>query len=180
MHVCHYCAISSELHTYNTAATLSSTSILSTNLSTNDTDNLSATALVHQLISSSSIQPAGSRQWNLSTGYTQNPNSQNYLSLLVITEDTQLNNPETNQQPTLTSNILPATITENELLDAIFPFKLEELSIMLLFSEAALEEKLITAMYIDAKVDGHFIKLILDSRSAGSIIIKQFIDQLGR
>ncbi|KAG9287799.1 hypothetical protein G9A89_017394 [Geosiphon pyriformis] len=34
-------------------------------------------------------------------------------------------------------------------------------------------------MYTDAKVDSQYIKLILDSRSAGSIITKQLIDQLG-
>ncbi|KAG9284455.1 hypothetical protein G9A89_014059 [Geosiphon pyriformis] len=33
-------------------------------------------------------------------------------------------------------------------------------------------------MYTDAKVDGHAIKLILNSGSAGNIIIKQLIDQL--
>ncbi|KAG9291292.1 hypothetical protein G9A89_021794 [Geosiphon pyriformis] len=36
---------------------------------------------------------------------------------------------------------------------------------------AALEEKLITAMYTNAKINGQVIKLILDSGSAGSIII---------
>ncbi|KAG9284517.1 hypothetical protein G9A89_014121 [Geosiphon pyriformis] len=36
------------------------------------------------------------------------------------------------------------------------------------------------AMYTDVKVDGQFIKLILDSKSAGSIITKQLMDQLGR
>ncbi|KAG9302595.1 hypothetical protein G9A89_007299 [Geosiphon pyriformis] len=107
-------------------------------------------------------------------------NTQNYLSLLVTTEDTQPNNLETNQQPILTSNILPATITENKSLDTIFPFKLKELLTMLLFSEAALEEKSIMAMYTDVKVDGHSIKLILDSELAGSIITKQLMDQLSR
>ncbi|KAG9288235.1 hypothetical protein G9A89_021266 [Geosiphon pyriformis] len=116
---------------------------------------------------------------NSDTGYTQNPNFQNYLSLLVTPKDSQPNNPKTNQQPTLTSNIPPATITENESLDAIFPFELKKLSTMLLFSRATLEEKLITAMYTDAKVDGHSIKLILDSGSAGSIITRQLMDQLG-
>ncbi|KAG9284022.1 hypothetical protein G9A89_022796 [Geosiphon pyriformis] len=71
------------------------------------------------------------------------------------------------------------TITENKLLDTIFPFELEKPSTTLLFSGAALEEKLITAMYTDAKVDGHSIKLILDSESAGSIITKQLMNQLG-
>ncbi|KAG9299440.1 hypothetical protein G9A89_009392 [Geosiphon pyriformis] len=43
---------------------------------------------------------------------------------------------------------------------------------------AALDTKPITAMYTDAKVDGHAIKLILDSSSADSIIMKQLMDQL--
>ncbi|KAG9294958.1 hypothetical protein G9A89_017752 [Geosiphon pyriformis] len=134
--------------------------------------------IVYQLIPSSSTQPAESQQWNSGTGYIQNPNSQNYLSLLITTEDAQSNNLETNQQPTLTSNILPATITENKLLNAIFPFKLKELSTTPLFSGATLEKKPITAMYTDAKVDGHSIKLILDNRLADSIITKQLMDQL--
>ncbi|KAG9297565.1 hypothetical protein G9A89_007640 [Geosiphon pyriformis] len=41
------------------------------------------------------------------------------------------------------------------------------------------EKKPLMAMYTDAKVDGHSIKLILDSGSVGSIITKQLIDQLG-
>ncbi|KAG9301832.1 hypothetical protein G9A89_004511 [Geosiphon pyriformis] len=47
-----------------------------------------------------------------------------------------------------------------------------------LFSRAAFEEKPITVMYTNAKVDGQFIKLILDSGSAGSIITQQLMDQL--
>ncbi|KAG9293069.1 hypothetical protein G9A89_016431 [Geosiphon pyriformis] len=92
---------------------------------------------------------------------------------------TQPNNLETNQHPKLISNILPATITENKSLDAIFPFELKELSTMPLFSRAVLKEKPITAIYTNAKVDGHPIKLILNSGSAGSIITKQLMDQLG-
>ncbi|KAG9294287.1 hypothetical protein G9A89_021646 [Geosiphon pyriformis] len=94
-------------------------------------------------------------------------------------EDAQFNNPETNQQATLTSNILPATITENESLDAIFLFEFEELLTMLLFNKATLKEKPITTMYTDVKVDGHSIKLILNSGSANSIITRQLMDQLG-
>ncbi|KAG9302616.1 hypothetical protein G9A89_007320 [Geosiphon pyriformis] len=103
----------------------------------------------------------------------------NYLSLLITPDDIQPNNLETNQQLTLTSNIPLATITENKSLDTIFSFELEKLSTTLLFSGTALKEKPITAMYTDAKVNGHPIKIILDSRSAGSIITKQLIDQLG-
>ncbi|KAG9307305.1 hypothetical protein G9A89_017133 [Geosiphon pyriformis] len=105
-----------------------------------------------------------------STGFTQNPNSQHYLSLLVTPEDATSSNQGIEQQQPSTNNIPPVTITENESLDAIFPFELKELSDMPLLNGATLEEKLITAMYTDAKVDDHSIKLIFDSGSAGSII----------
>ncbi|KAG9290964.1 hypothetical protein G9A89_011114 [Geosiphon pyriformis] len=49
---------------------------------------------------------------------------------------------------------------------------------VLLFSRATLDTKSITAMYTDVKVDGHSIKLILNSGSTGSIITKQLMDQL--
>ncbi|KAG9292676.1 hypothetical protein G9A89_008262 [Geosiphon pyriformis] len=80
----------------------------------------------------------------------------------------------TKKRPKTSSNI----ITNNKLLAAIFLFELEAPSITPLFSGAAFEEKPITTMYTDAKVDGHFIKLILDSGSAGSIITWQLMDQL--
>ncbi|KAG9296265.1 hypothetical protein G9A89_014857 [Geosiphon pyriformis] len=154
MGVCHYCATPSELHIYDTAANLSTTSISSANLSTDNTDNLLAintihlSAAVHQLILSSSTQP--------------NSNAQNYLSILVTPEDAQPNNLETKQQSTLTSNILLATITENKTLNTIFPFKLKETTPVLLFSGTVLNTKPITAMYTNVKVDGHSIKLILN------------------
>ncbi|KAG9291295.1 hypothetical protein G9A89_021797 [Geosiphon pyriformis] len=99
--------------------------------------------------------------------------------LKIVNEDVQPNNLETNQQPTITSNISPATIMEDESLAAIFFFKIKEPTEIFLFSGAAFEEKLITAMYMDGKIDGHSIKLILDSRSADSIITRQLMDQLG-
>ncbi|KAG9300809.1 hypothetical protein G9A89_003158 [Geosiphon pyriformis] len=104
---------------------------------------------------------------------------QNYLSLLVTPEDTTSNHLESNQKQPLTSNILLTTVTNDKLLAAIFPFKLEELTSTPLFSGAALKEKPITMMYTDIKVDGHLIKLILDSGSADSIITRQLMDQLG-
>ncbi|KAG9295959.1 hypothetical protein G9A89_011811 [Geosiphon pyriformis] len=82
-------------------------------------------------------------------------------------------------QQALTNNIPPAIITNDELLVASFLFDLEETIEILLFSGAALEKKPITAMYMDAKIDDHAIKLILDSGLAGSIITKQLMDQLG-
>ncbi|KAG9284591.1 hypothetical protein G9A89_004633 [Geosiphon pyriformis] len=102
----------------------------------------------------------------------------NYLSLLITPEDTPSNNQETNHTSTPTNNILPATITKNKSLDAIFSFELKKLSAMLLFSGVTFEEKPITTMYINVKVDGHSIKLILDSGLADSIITKQLINQL--
>ncbi|KAG9301105.1 hypothetical protein G9A89_012488 [Geosiphon pyriformis] len=92
---------------------------------------------------------------NSGTDTTQNLNSQNYLSLLVTSEDITPNNPEPNPIQKLTSNA------------AIFLFEFEKTTPVLLFSGTTLEEKLITAMYTNAKVDGHSIKLILDSGSAG-------------
>ncbi|KAG9301713.1 hypothetical protein G9A89_016784, partial [Geosiphon pyriformis] len=158
------------------------------NLSTTATSYLSATASNDLSISTSSnaapklsyndvrkpeiqnhpklkiSQQSGSRQRNSGIGSIQNPNSQNYLSLLVIPEDVTSNNPELNQQPTiLTNNISPAIVTNNKSLAAIFLFELEKVTSVPLFSEAALKKKPITAMYIDVKVNGHSIKLILDS-----------------
>ncbi|KAG9304924.1 hypothetical protein G9A89_003092 [Geosiphon pyriformis] len=106
--------------------------------------------VVHQPIPSSLQQLSGLRQWNSGTGQPQNPNSQNYLSLLVISEDTSTNNSAFTQKQPLTSNIPPATITEDESLAAIFPFEFEETVATPLFSGAAFEAKPIIAMYTDA------------------------------
>ncbi|KAG9307138.1 hypothetical protein G9A89_016966 [Geosiphon pyriformis] len=119
--------------------------------------------IVYQLIPSSLQQPSGLRQRSSGAGQPQNPNSQNYLSLLVILEDASTNNPAFAQRQPITSNIPPATITEDESLAAIFPFEFEETTATPLFSGAALEAKPITMMYTDAKVEGQSIKLILDS-----------------
>ncbi|KAG9295758.1 hypothetical protein G9A89_008986 [Geosiphon pyriformis] len=49
-----------------------------------------------------------------------------------------------------------------------------------MFSGAALDKKhLITAIYTEATVNNTPIKLILDSKSAGSIITLQLVNQLG-
>ncbi|KAG9306874.1 hypothetical protein G9A89_002543 [Geosiphon pyriformis] len=196
--------ISKHLPVNDAAANLPSTSISDSSLSTIATSNISTTAthnistaatsnlstpinsdttpkftmVVHQLIPSSSNSPSGLHLWNSGTSATQNPNSQNYLSLLITPEDTTTNNLESNQQQTLTNNIPPATVTNDKLLAAIFLFDLKEMIKILLFSGAALEKKPITTMYTDAKIDGHAIKLILDSGLAGSIITRQLMDQL--
>ncbi|KAG9291599.1 hypothetical protein G9A89_022018 [Geosiphon pyriformis] len=78
------------------------------------------------------------------------------------------------------SNILPATITEDTTLAAIFLFDINNLNTHSLFSGAAInQDKPITALYTDTRVRGIDIKLILDSGSADSIITKQLMDQLG-
>ncbi|KAG9290056.1 hypothetical protein G9A89_010362 [Geosiphon pyriformis] len=81
-----------------------------------------------------------------------NLRSRNYLSLLAISEDTSPNTWKPKQKQSLT-NILPATVTKDKFLAAIFPFKIEELTETPLFSGAALEEKPIMVMYMDAKID---------------------------
>ncbi|KAG9288784.1 hypothetical protein G9A89_023081 [Geosiphon pyriformis] len=67
---------------------------------------------------------------------------------------------------------------ENKSFTAIFLFEIEELSATSLFSEAVLEEKPITTIYTNTKVDGHAIKLILNSESVDSIITRQLMNQL--
>ncbi|KAG9289803.1 hypothetical protein G9A89_015383 [Geosiphon pyriformis] len=114
--------------------------------------------VVYQLIPSSLQQPSGLRQWNSGAGQPQN-----YLSFLVTSEDALTNKLTFAQKQLLTSNILPATITEDKFLATIFPFKFEETTTMPLFSGATFEAKPVTAMYTDAKVEGQSIKLILDS-----------------
>ncbi|KAG9284623.1 hypothetical protein G9A89_004665 [Geosiphon pyriformis] len=141
--------------------------------------NWRSTMVVHQLISSLSNHTIGSHPRNSENGYNQNQSSQNYLSFLVISKDTLTNNNlETFLKQTINNNISLATITNDELLAAIFFFEIEEPTENPLFSGAALNTKPITAMYINTKVNGQAIKLILDSSLADSIITQQLIDQL--
>ncbi|KAG9302447.1 hypothetical protein G9A89_006411 [Geosiphon pyriformis] len=81
---------------------------------------------------------------------------------------------------TLTT-IPPARIAENANLSDIFPFEFEaNKSLFLLSNAAANKQKAIMVMYTEAKVEGKTICLILDSRSAGSIITYQLMQQLKR
>ncbi|KAG9285007.1 hypothetical protein G9A89_009817 [Geosiphon pyriformis] len=178
--------ISTDLSANNATANISIIYISTSSLSTAATSNISTTATTNYLLDTHSlntaIKPSSNDirklqikkhpkleignscsptdpqfiQPSSETEYTQNPSSQNYLSLLVTPEDTQPHNLKTNQQLTLTKTTYVS-----------------------LFSGATLNTKPITAMYTDAKVDGHIIKLILNSRLAGSIITQQLIDQLG-
>ncbi|KAG9307222.1 hypothetical protein G9A89_017050 [Geosiphon pyriformis] len=158
------------------------TNHLSTPINSNTTpepssNDIRSVIVVYQPIPSLLNSSSELCTWNLDTSHVQNPNSQHYLSLLVNPEDTTSNNMEFNQH--IPTNTIPlATISSDKSLAAIFPFKLEENTPIPLFSGAALKEKPITAMYTDSRIDGHPIKLILDSRSAGSIITRQLMDQL--
>ncbi|KAG9295796.1 hypothetical protein G9A89_009025 [Geosiphon pyriformis] len=79
------------------------------------------------------------------------------------------------------NTILPAQIAQNANLSDIFPFEFEaNKSPFLLSNAAANEQKAITVMYTKATVEGKLIRLILDSRSAGSIITYQLMQQFQR
>ncbi|KAG9286001.1 hypothetical protein G9A89_022677 [Geosiphon pyriformis] len=206
MHICHYCGkqghlrincqnILTKLHTYDAA----------TNLSANSTCYLLFTASTHLLATASGNLPATTNS-NTTTELIskQNSKAKTGTAKLEIVDgglstdfrfysttirfstmkfryqfDPKSKFPTLFKSFVLTNNIPLATITNNKTLAAIFPFELEETTTVPLFNGATLEEKLIMAMYTDVKVDDHFIKLILNSRSAGNIIIKQLIDQLG-
>ncbi|KAG9301721.1 hypothetical protein G9A89_016792 [Geosiphon pyriformis] len=77
--------------------------------------------------------------------------------------------------------IPPAQIAQNANLLDIFPFEFEANESPFLLSNAAVnEQKAITAMYTEVTVKEKPIRLILDSRSAGSIITYQLMQQLKR
>ncbi|KAG9290872.1 hypothetical protein G9A89_011022 [Geosiphon pyriformis] len=77
--------------------------------------------------------------------------------------------------------ILPAQIAQNANLLNIFLFEFEANESPFLLSNAAVnEQKAITVMYTEATVEGKPIRLILDSRSARSIITYQLMQQLKR
>ncbi|KAG9300924.1 hypothetical protein G9A89_004982 [Geosiphon pyriformis] len=171
--------IKTLITTHNATANLSTTGISNSSISTTGhlltaaTNNLSATVPVNlSNTPNSNIATKLISKWN--------PKTENDTTKLEIDngKDAASSKQKTNQKP-LTSNIPPATSTENKLLAAIFPFELEEITSVLLFSGAALDTKPITMMYTDTNVNGQYIKLILNSGLAGSIITKQLINQLG-
>ncbi|KAG9302360.1 hypothetical protein G9A89_011786 [Geosiphon pyriformis] len=190
--------IPTHLPAYNAPTNLSTTSLSNFNLSTAATSNLLGTAtsnisttatsnLSNTHHSNTTSKPSSNNirepkikdhpKLEISDGCTST-DSQLFLPTIRISSVEFRLQIEQQQQPP-TNNIPPTTITENEFLDAIFPFELEEPLDTPLFSRAAFEEKLIMAIYTDTKIDGYFIKLILNSGLAGSIITRQFIDQLG-
>ncbi|KAG9289492.1 hypothetical protein G9A89_003651 [Geosiphon pyriformis] len=86
-----------------------------------------------------------------------------------------------NQSNPFNHTIPPAQIAQNANLSDIFPFEFKANESPFLLSNTAVnEQKAITAMYIEATVEGKSIYLILDSGFAGSIITYQLIQQLKR
>ncbi|KAG9302761.1 hypothetical protein G9A89_009538 [Geosiphon pyriformis] len=196
--ICHYCVPNSELvpkskpihlPTSDTVIHLSVSGVSSSNLSTTATSDLSTIPTTQQ------NPKTENDSTELEIGNSSpSTNSQFFTAIIWIMpvefgywsspepkfpEDASTNNPAFAQKQPLISNISFATITEDESLAAIFPFKFKETAAMLLFSEATLKAKPITAIYTDVKIEGQLIKLILDSGSAGSIITRQFMNQLG-
>ncbi|KAG9291546.1 hypothetical protein G9A89_021965 [Geosiphon pyriformis] len=168
-----------HLSVNDTTADLSTTSICTSNLLTINTDNLSTTV-------PSNLSTTNHSKLEISDGclptdsqLLTTSNRIIYLSLLITSEDTQSHNPEFNQQSILTNNIPSATIMEDKLLTAIFLFKIDKSSEVLLFNGAAFKEKPITVMYTNTKVNSQSIKLILDNGSIDNIITKQLMNQLG-
>ncbi|KAG9304289.1 hypothetical protein G9A89_019851 [Geosiphon pyriformis] len=114
-----------------------------------------------------------------------NPNYQNYQQTylnipenLIIGNNDGRNINRTKNSSKLSQTIPPAVVTKNSSLAAIFFFELKENEAM--FSGAALDKKCpITAMYTEVTVNNTPIKLILDSGSAGSIVMLQLVNQLG-
>ncbi|KAG9302603.1 hypothetical protein G9A89_007307 [Geosiphon pyriformis] len=77
------------------------------------------------------------------------------------------------------NTISPAQIVQNTNFSDIFPFEFKANESLFLLSNAAVnEQKAITAMYTKAEVEKKPIQLILDSKSAKSIITYQLIQQL--
>ncbi|KAG9303835.1 hypothetical protein G9A89_018732 [Geosiphon pyriformis] len=161
--------ILTSLHPNNTTANLSTICILSSNLSANNTHHLSTTVSTYLLATASNniLTPTNSNITILQL------NHQDHANEVQKPEDATSKNLEIHQtQPLTTNNILPATIIEDESFAAIFPFESKELSETSLFNEVTLEEKFITVMYTDAKINGHSIKLILDSGLADTTSAK--------
>ncbi|KAG9292497.1 hypothetical protein G9A89_001570 [Geosiphon pyriformis] len=141
--------ISTKLSTYDATANL-----LTTNLSANKPCHLLTTVSTH-LLAAASGNLSVPTNLNTVTELTskQNPKAEtDTTKLKIIDEDAISTKPETNQKP-LTSNIPPATISNNGSLAAIFLFELEKPVKMPLFSGAVLELKLITATYTNTKFD---------------------------
>ncbi|KAG9286862.1 hypothetical protein G9A89_012412, partial [Geosiphon pyriformis] len=166
-------SISIYLSVNDTTANLSNTSILTSNISTTAICNISITTTNKTQILSNPKLEIGDGGLLIDSQFIKSIiriilvefRNRNYLSLLITPEDAVFSKQKTNQKP-LTCNIPPVASTENKLLATIFPFELEKITSVLLFSGAVLDTKPITTIYTDVKVNGQYIKLILDTASA--------------
>ncbi|KAG9306736.1 hypothetical protein G9A89_004445 [Geosiphon pyriformis] len=105
-------------------------------------------------------------------------NSVQQKSTQFYTQPSKVAAPRSNSS---NNTIPPAQIVQNANLSDIFPFEFETNKSLFLLSNAAVnEQKAITAMYIKATIKRKPIQLILDSRSTGSIITYQLIQQLNQ
>ncbi|KAG9304697.1 hypothetical protein G9A89_000163 [Geosiphon pyriformis] len=112
------------------------------------------------------------------TDEDNNINSQEWLDKVQKAGDTngEVAAPKSNP---FNNTILSAQIAQNANLLDIFPFEFEaNKSPFLLSNTAVNKQKAITAMYTETEVKGKPIRLILNSRLAGSIITYQLMQQL--
>ncbi|KAG9289027.1 hypothetical protein G9A89_015576 [Geosiphon pyriformis] len=111
-------------------------------------------------------------QYNQFAPQNQLQNNHNRINLnnqLVLRNSGEVAAPKSNPS---NHTIPPAQIAQNANLSDIFPFEFEVNESPFLLSNAAVnEQKAITAMYTEATVEGKLIHLILDSGSAGIIVI---------
>ncbi|KAG9303291.1 hypothetical protein G9A89_013617 [Geosiphon pyriformis] len=106
------------------------------------------------------------------------PEEQNFCHTALSEDKAAAQQQNSSYTPT---TIPSARIAENANLSDIFPFEFEaNESSFLLSNAAANEQKDITAMYTEAEVEEKPIHLILDNRSARSIITYQLMQQLKR
>ncbi|KAG9299932.1 hypothetical protein G9A89_009660 [Geosiphon pyriformis] len=121
----------------------------------------------NQLVPQNSAQPRPNH-YHTQPSYLTIPEEQNFHHT-ALSEDRAT---AQQQNPSYTpTTISPARIAENANLSDIFPFEFEANESPFLFSNAAAnEQKAITAMYTEAKVERKSICLILDNGSTGIII----------
>ncbi|KAG9294102.1 hypothetical protein G9A89_015512 [Geosiphon pyriformis] len=188
MHACHYCVSNSNLSiklnfiltnlsVINATVNVSTTCISTANLSTTVTSHVLTTATNNLSNSNTAIKLSSDdiRKFQIKNHpkleIIHLISCQDHASRVQELKDALSNNLEINQK-SLTSNIPPATVIENESLTAIFPFKIEELSKTSLFSGATLKEKLIMAIYTNTKIDAANARIITANRATKTPIGK--------
>ncbi|KAG9293641.1 hypothetical protein G9A89_018978 [Geosiphon pyriformis] len=129
----------------------------------------------NQLVLQNSAQPKPNH-YHTQPSYLMIPEEQNFHHTALLEDRAAVQQ----QNPSYTLiTIPPARIAENANLSDIFSFEFEANELPFLLSNAvANEQKAITAIYTEAEAERKPICLILDSRSTGSIITYQLIQQL--